>query len=469
MRSRGRFCHCASGWKSGRSVRDAVPRKAHAAWVPPAERRDPVEILIESSEDRLPELLPIRYGRMMQSPFAFYRGSAALMASDLASTPTTGLRVQACGDAHLVNFGLFATPERNVIFDCNDFDETLPGPWEWDLKRLVASIVVAARDNRMGDAGGLAAAVATARAYRTHMWEYARTTPLDIWYDRLDARRLEDLAPDEKARARRQKLEEQARHRVADHLLPKITEAVDGVVRIVDQPPLIYHPEELSGQEEMVREFLLVYRESLAEDRRQLLDRYRNVDVAVKVVGVGSVGTRAFVALFMSADLQPLLLQIKEARASVLEAYSGAKVPEHNGERVVVGQRLMQAASDIFLGWSRGPGGRDFYVRQLRDMKLSVPMLEMNASRLAAYGEVCGWALARAHANTGDAASISGYLGKGNQFDDAMGEFALAYADQNDRDYALMLAAINDGRIEATPEYRLRRDRALPDDRAGLS
>ena len=312
----------------GRSTRARVPRKSHAGWVPPADRRDPVEILVESSEDRVAELLPIRYGRMMQSPFTFYRGSAALMAADLASTPTTGIRVQACGDAHLVNFGLFATPERNVIFDCNDFDETLPGPWEWDLKRLAASIVVAARDSRMGDTGGTAAVVATARAYRTHMWEYARATPLDIWYDRLDARRLEDLAPDEKARARREKLEERARQRVADQLLPKLTEAVDGVVRIVDQPPLIYHPEELSGQDELVRDFMVLYRESLAEDRRRLFDRYRIVDVAMKVVGVGSVGTRAFVALFMSPDLQPLLLQVKEAQrvgAGAVRRYRGSE------------------------------------------------------------------------------------------------------------------------------------------------
>lgn len=436
--------------EAGRELRRDVPRSAHAEWVPPPGRPDPVDVLVASGRDRVAELLPIRYGRMSHSPFTFYRGSAAVMASDLASTPTTGVRVQACGDAHLMNFGLFATPERNLVFDLNDFDETAPGPWEWDLKRLAASVVIAARDGALPEDAARAAAVRCARAYRQHLWDYATRSPLQVWYDRLDTSLLERVPRDGTDRDRQRRMIQKAHRRVGEHLMPKITEVVAGRYRLVDQPPLLFHSPELEGSEEAAEEFLGRYRESLPEERRVLLDRYRFVDAAVKVVGVGSVGTRAFVSLLMSPDNEPLLLQVKEAQASVLEPDGGGRGPlGRNGRRVVVGQRLMQAASDIFLGWSVGPRGRDFYVRQLRDMKLSVDLTGADERRMTSYAEVCGWALARAHARTGDAAVIAGYLGRKGAFDRAIGEFATRYADQAEHDHRELLDAVGAGRIEA--------------------
>lgn len=436
---------------AGQALRDGVSRGSHADWTSPAHGRDPVEILEASSQDRLPELVPIRYGRMLRSPFTFLRGSAALMAHDLATTPSTGIRVQACGDCHLLNFGLFATPERNLVFDLNDFDETLPAPWEWDIKRLAASFAVAARDNKLSDTDGRNAVLECVRAYREHLREYSRMDALEVWYARLDADTLIAMAPDEKAKKFREQITAKARQRVVEHLFPKIAEEVDGRRRLVDQPPLIYHIAD-ADIEERLREGLVEYRQTLSDERRVLFDRYRLEDFALKVVGIGSVGTRCSMGLFSDEEGHPLLLQFKEARRSVLEPYAGKSRYDLQGQRVVMGQRLMQSSSDIFLGWARGRRGHDFFVRQLRDMKMSFPVEGMAAVQFNRYAEVCGWTLARAHAKSGDATTISGYLGKADTFDQAMGAFALAYADQTEHDHAALVKAVRTGRVEALIE-----------------
>jgi uncharacterized protein (DUF2252 family) len=436
---------------AGRALRDSVSRGSHADWTPPVHGRDPIEILIESSQDRLTELVPIRYGRMLRSPFTFLRGSAALMAHDLATTPSTGIRVQACGDCHLLNFGLFATPERNLVFDLNDFDETLPAPWEWDLKRLAVSFAVAARDNKLSDADARKAVLECVRAYREHLREYSRMDPLGVWYARLDAETIIAMAPDEKAKKFREQILTKARQRVVEHLFPKIAEEADGRRRLVDQPPLVYHVAD-ADTEQRIREGLVEYRRTLSDERRVLLDRYRLEDFALKVVGIGSVGTRCSMGLFADEEGHPLLLQFKEARRSVLEPYAGKSRYDLQGQRVVMGQRLMQSSSDIFLGWARGREGHDFFVRQLRDMKMSFPVEGMAAVQLNRYAEVCGWTLARAHAKSGDATTISGYLGKGDTFDQAIGAFALAYADQTEHDHSALVQAVSSGRVEALIE-----------------
>jgi uncharacterized protein (DUF2252 family) len=435
--------------EEGRARRASVSRVSHAEWSAATDRPDPIEVLVASNEGRLEELVPIRFGRMAVSPFTFLRGSAAVMAADLAAIPTTGMQVQACGDCHLMNFGLFATPERNVVFGLNDFDETLPGPWEWDAKRLTASLVVAARDVGLAPKGAAIAAAAM-RTYRERLWQYTEMSPLEIWYDRLDLARFIEEAPDEAARKNRERLQRQARRRVAENLFPKLT-ALDGDhPRIVDQPPLIYHPPELT--EDVALGFIETYRKTLADDRKVLFDRYRYRDAAVKVVGVGSVGTRCFVALFEDDANHPLLLQVKQANRSVLEPYvDGTGTPAHNGERVVVGQHLLQPASDIFLGWGTGPTGNDFYVRQLRDMKVSVT-LTRDATIMTRYAEFCGLALARAHANTGDAAAIAGYLGNSDKADKSFAQFGEAYADQTERDHQALVEAIATGRVDAITE-----------------
>jgi uncharacterized protein (DUF2252 family) len=435
----------------GRKLRDTVPRASHARWKRPAKRRDPIESLEESNAGRLAELVPIRFGRMLRSPFTFLRGSAGLMASDLAARPATGIRVQACGDCHLMNFGLFATPERNLIFDLNDFDETLPAPWEWDVARLATSFVVAARDNGLSDAQARDAAVECVRAYRERLREYSRMSPLEVWYDRLDARTIIDMSPNAKIRKVREGLLEQAQTRIGDYLYPKISEEIGGRRRLIDQPPVLFHVS-AEGFESRVQDALSAYRSSLPEDRRVLFDRYCIEDVAVKAVGIGSVGTYCFVGLLFSAENHPLLLQFKEASPSVLEPYAGKSVYENAGQRVVVGQRLMQSASDIFLGWTRGSGGRDFYVRQLRDMKLSAQVEGATAEQHLLFAELCGRTLAHAHAKSGDSTLISGYLGKSEAFDLAMGDFAVAYADQNEKDHAALVAAVKAGRVQAVIE-----------------
>ncbi len=442
----------AERYEAGRVLRGDVPRSSHAGWEPPADRPDPIELLEEQAKTRLPELVPIRYGRMASSPFAFLRGSAAVMAADLARTPTSGLRVEACGDCHLMNFGIYATPERNLVFDLNDFDETLPAPFEWDVKRLAASIVVAARSAGFTRKQCAAAARACVASYRSKMLMYAPMAYLDIWYSRLDVDAISQEVTSERAAKRVAKTVAKARTRTSLGSLEKLTERVDGSLRIREAPPLIQHVD-LPDLDEIVESALGQMKESLADHLNALLDRYHFVDIALKVVGVGSVGTRAFVVLMLGkGEHDPLFLQFKEAQASVLEPYAGESAYPHHGQRVVCGQRLTQAASDIFLGWVSGP--RDdrihYYFRQLRDMKGSFEPEGATPAGVTLYAEVCGSALARAHARSGGSAStISGYLGSRDSFDRAIVEFAERYADQTERDHAALVEAIRSGRIEA--------------------
>lgn len=439
---------------AGKAMRDAVPRAAQGAWKPHPKRPDIMALLQSADANRLPELVPIRYGRMLRTPFTFYRGSAAIMAGDLATTPGTGLRVQACGDAHLMNFGGFATPERRLVFDINDLDETLPAPWEWDVKRLVASFVLAARSNGLSDDAGREAAMACARSYRKRMRDYARCDVLETWYARIDADDVLDMLP----AAHRDRLEKRiakATEATSSELVfPKLVEQSRAGPRIRDEPPLLFHWTGPNSERhmDMIREALGAYRETLADDRRVLFDRYELADGALKVVGIGSVGTFCMVLLFTSIAGDPLFLQVKQANASVLEPHAGPSAYPHHGQRVVMGQRLMQTASDIFLGWVTGGAGRQFYLRQLRDVKLS-PMVEtFDGEMLEIYGALCGWALARAHAKAGDPWTISGYLGSSEKFDEAMGRFALVYADQAERDHATLKAAVRAGKIAVEME-----------------
>jgi uncharacterized protein (DUF2252 family) len=434
--------------QAGRARRQRVPRSAHEAWESPSDRADPVGLLEENNRARLRDLVPVRYGRMLASPFAFLRGSAVIMAQDLAATPDTGLRVQACGDAHLGNFGVFGTPERNLVFDVNDFDETLPGPWEWDVKRLAVSVVLAA--GNLGIDGPQAEAVVRGAvgAYRERMAELATLGPLDIWHQRVDVDTVLGIARQARAKdLRRQLRVARIRRRTSLTALPRLTTVVNGTRRIIDDPPLIGHvdPEALDG-----RQMIAGYAGSLAPDRRPLLGRYQVLDTARKVVGVGSVGTRCYLSLLTDADgRSPIFLQLKEALESVLTPHLGRPESGHQGERVVTGQRIMQAASDMFLGWTRYRG-HDYYVRQYRDMKGSVNLEVMTPAGFSSYAEVCGRTLARAHARSGDAAMISGYLGAGPHFDDAISRFAEAYAAQVRRDYRQLTAAAGSGRITAT-------------------
>jgi uncharacterized protein (DUF2252 family) len=435
--------------RAGAALRRRVPRSSHAAWTPAAHRPDPITVLEENNRPRLPDLVPVRYGRMLTSPFAFLRGSAVIMANDLAGTPGTGLRVQACGDAHLGNFGVFGTPERNLVFDVNDFDETLPGPWEWDVKRLAASVVLAARNLRID--GGQAAAMARAavRAYRSRMGELAAMGPLDVWYDRIDVKTVLAIARQEQANdLKRQLRVARVRQRTSLRVLPKLTTVVNGTRKIIDDPPLIGHldPETFDGAA-----MIATYTQSLPPDRQPLLERYTVLDTARKVVGVGSVGTRCYLSLLADADARsPLFLQLKEAMGAVLALHAARSEFEHQGQRVVVGQRLMQAASDMFLGWTTY-GGHDYYVRQFRDMKGSVNLDTMTPNGFASYAQVCGRTLARAHARSGDAATIAGYLGRGTRFDEAVSAFAASYADQVNRDHEALVTAARSGRVTATP------------------
>jgi uncharacterized protein (DUF2252 family) len=414
-----------------------------------------VRLLEASNAGRLPNLIPIRYGRMVRSPFTFYRGAALNMAADLAVTPTSGLRVQACGDAHLVNFGAFATPERRVIFDINDLDETLPAPWEWDVKRLAASVILACRSNGFNENRARDAALACVRSYRERMAEYAQMRVLDVWYSRIDLKDLIATFADAKTSKRIQKRLDEARQRsVVEHDFPKLAAMAGQTPTIRDNPPLIYHPQDKGADDLLARarDAFAGYRESLQEDRRALIDRYELADAAIKVVGVGSVGTFCAVTLLMASAEDPLFLQVKEARASVLEAYAGKSIYSNHGQRVVNGYRLMQSASDIFLGWTEGKQGRHFYVRQLRDMKLA-PLVELfNPAAMTQYAESCGWALARAHARSGTAAQISGYLGSGDHFDKAIALFAVAYADQSERDHDVLRKAVQTGRVAVDME-----------------
>jgi uncharacterized protein (DUF2252 family) len=438
---------------AGKALREKCPRKGLAEWKAADNRADPIQLLIDSSQGRVEHLLPIRYGRMMQAPFTFYRGAAALMAADLAPIPTTGVRVQVCGDCHLLNFGGFATPERRLIFDINDFDETLPGPWEWDLERLATSFFIACRNNGFSDTVARDTVLACAFSYKEKMAEFAQMTALDIWYARIDVEKLLPQIEDQAARKRIQRqIEKTQAHKLAEDI-PKMVETIGDQQLIKEHPPLIYHWPGLDRPEveRKTVEAFRRYRNSLQEDRRALLDRYRLRDIAVKVVGVGSVGTRCGVMLLMGSDGDALFLQIKEACSSVLEPYAGKCTHSHHGQRVVTGQRLMQSASDVFLGWTE-MDDRHYYLRQLRDMKIK-PMVEIfSPSLMEQYAEICAWTLARAHARSGEAAMISGYLGKSDVFDRALVSFARTYADLTEQDHAALLAAVKKGRIKAVEE-----------------
>lgn len=444
----------------GREERRAVPRRTHRSYVASEDRADPITLLRAQDADRLDDLVPVRWGRMSVSPFTFYRGSAALMAADLATTPRTSLTVQLCGDAHLSNFGLYASPERALMFDVNDFDETLPGPFEWDIKRLAASFVIAARNNAFSADVARSAAVTAARSYRHHMATYAEMGELDVWYSRVVADDLLNavrMAAKAGAGMRSNAVErtqqglEKVRGRTSAQAAGKLAVTVDGNHRFVDQPPLIMHFEELADTE-LIKSLFKEYTATLSIDRRHLLERFALADIARKVVGVGSVGTRCFIILMTGRDTNdPLILQTKEAGKSVLEQHLGASRYRHAGHRVVEGQRLMQAASDIFLGWMTGrPGGRHYYWRQLRDMKGSIEIERLRPAGLELYAEMCGWALARGHARSGDRLAISGYLGAGDVFDQAIADFAETYADQTEQDYEALLAAIKRGGVPVT-------------------
>jgi uncharacterized protein (DUF2252 family) len=437
--------------QSGKARRDKCPRTSHGKVVlGQGEKRDIVALIEASNDDRLEHLVPIRHGRMLQSPFAYFRGTAAVQAYDLAGTPKSGIIVQACGDCHLLNFGGFATPERNIVFDINDFDETLPAPFEWDIKRLAASFVLAARWRGFRAEQEREIVVHGVARYRESMRKRAKSGVLEAWYSEITVDDMRDLAGhDADLIARVNKLVVTARRQTHEHVFHKITTVVNGLPRIVDQPPLLYHPDKSLANDRVIEDFLKHYRDSLPEERRMLFDRFKPVDAAIKVVGVGSVGTRCYVILLLSAPDDPLFLQIKEARTSVLAPYAGGPPQPHNGERVVVGQRLMQAASDIFLGWSRGPAGRDFYVRQLRDMKFAANIESQTPRVMRAYAGFCGMTLARAHAKAGDAAMIAGYLGSIDRFDEAIGDYSVAYADQVERDYKTFVQAVRSGRLKS--------------------
>ncbi|MFB7331287.1 DUF2252 domain-containing protein [Streptomyces adustus] len=447
----------------GKAARSSVPRSSHVEFTPTAKRPDPVAVLEAQSATRVPELVPIRYGRMAESPFRFYRGAAAVMAGDLADTPRSGFRTQLCGDAHLLNFGLLASPERRLVFDINDFDETLPGPWEWDVKRLSASFVVAGRANGFSAQERAGVVRSTVRSYREWMRRYAGMGDLPVWYARFDEEWVRDLFVKEgsaRTRARWEESVAKARTRDSRQAFAKLTRVVDGRPRIAADPPLITPLQDLlpdverGALEEQLRGLIEHYGRSLQADRRFLLEQYRFGDVARKVVGVGSVGTRCWIVLLLGRDDDdPLILQAKEAAASVLEPFAGAGGRRTEGERVVFGQRLMQATSDIFLGWERADGidgrRRDFYVRQLRDWKGAAQPESMVPAGMRAFGELCGATLARAHARSGDRIAIASYLGGGDVFDRALVPFAERYADQNERDHQALLDAVRGGRVTA--------------------
>ncbi len=448
---------------AGKAARKKTPRFSHAAFEPGLNRPDAVELLQEQAESRVPDLVPIRYGRMLSSPFAFFRGAAYVMASDLAGTPTSGLDVQLCGDAHLSNFGGFASPERSLLFDLNDFDETLAGPWEWDLKRLAASLSVAGRELGFSDRQRGRVVRGACRSYREAMRGFAEMGDLEVWYARVDAaktleRSQQKVGKEERRRARRNLEKAQAKDRM--RAFRKLTERADGSLRFRSDPPLLVRVDDmLTGDlreraDKYIRNTVRSYAESLQPDRRHLLDRYRIVDIAHKVVGVGSVGTRAWVVLMVGRDEgDPLFLQCKEAQRSVLEPFVKKSRFHHQGRRVVEGQRLMQAASDMLLGWYKGSGlddtPRDYYVRQLWDWKASAEIELMTPEAMAIYARLCGWTLARAHARSGDRVAIAAYLGKGDAFDRALVAFSEAYADQSEADHRALAEAVKSGRVKA--------------------
>ena len=436
--------------REGKDLREKCPRSKHAEWNPSLRTCDPIQLLEQSNMDRISGLVRIRYQRMSESPFTFFRGSSFIQASDLANSPASGITIQVCGDCHLLNFGGFATPERSLVFDINDFDETFPGPWEWDIKRLAVSFVLAARD--LGFSNDIVEEVArqVTFSYRTKMLEFAQMSILDRWYEKITIEKLVDFFKDDKdAAIRLKKAEVRATSRTSETLFPKITSGVKEHPRIKDEPPLLYHYAKNIKNVDGYGKYSNSYKTSLQEDRRILLDRYQVEDVAMKVVGIGSVGTRCVVVLLYADGSEPLFLQVKEARRSVLEKSEGKSRYEHQGYRIVHGQRLMQSASDIFLGWFSSVTGHDYYVRQLHDMKVTVNMENMTKPRLLSdYAEMCGWALARAHSKAGDVSRISGYLGSKENFDDALVQYSTAYADQVEKDFKAFKAAIQSGRLK---------------------
>ncbi|MCP2026529.1 uncharacterized protein (DUF2252 family) [Flavobacterium sp. HSC-32F16] len=443
-------------YEKGRAIRKIVPRSSHQQYVPLENREDPIDVLIKTSIGRIESLLPIRYRRMIESPFAFFRGAASIMAADLKQTPNTGIDLQLCGDCHLMNFGGFATPERKLVFDINDFDETFPGPWEWDLKRLAASFAIAGRWKKFSNKICKELAWHAADSYKRHMLDYSKLSALQIWYADIDLAELIELGKDEEIKEFHQKrIKKAAEYTAHEKEFAKMTYQ-DGVrARIKDEPPLIYHP---SGNEEdqILKEAEIVhkrYLKSLPEDKQVLLSRYSMHDFAIKVVGVGSVGTLCGISLLMSATGEPIFLQFKEARKSVLEEHIKTKAKyTHQGERIVIGQKLMQSASDMFLGWTNDDKGRFFYIRQLRDAKVK-PVLEiMKEENMKDYAKACGWALARAHARSGDPSILSGYMGDSNEFASSVSKFSILYADQNESDYNKMLKAVKDGRLPISAE-----------------
>jgi uncharacterized protein (DUF2252 family) len=438
-------------YERGARLRKIAPRRSHGRWTPPGDRVDPLETLAASNVGRIPELIPIRMGRMLASPFAFLRGSAAVMAGDLASTPVSGTMVQLCGDAHLANFGAYASPERRLVFDLNDFDETYRGPWEWDLKRLAASLVVASRENGYSDATAEAIARAAGTEYRHWIRRYAGMRALEVWYAAIPIEAIFKRV--EQARLRQDILSDIDSARRRDHIsaLGKLSVPRPGGGWLMrDRPPLLVRLADDDPRRDNIGAVYAAYLRSLAPDRRLLVEKHRLIDVSLKVVGVGSVGTQCYVALFAGPAGGPLVLQVKEARESVLAPYVRGRKPRHQGERVVTGQRIMQALSDSFLGWTRAPDdGVEYYVRQLHDMKFSVDTAGLKPPGMKVYAQVCAWALARAHARSGNPAEIAGYLGAGDVFDVALGQFALAYADLTIRDHAALVEAVRTGRIAA--------------------
>jgi uncharacterized protein (DUF2252 family) len=452
-------------WMLGKGLRSEVPRSSHAVWDAPAGRTDPVERLVADSADRIPELVPLRNERMLVSPFSFFRGSASVMAADLASTPTTGLQVQLCGDAHLSNFGGYASPERHLVFDLNDFDETIPGPWEWDLKRLATSLEVAGRDRGFDDRERRTVVQSACAAYRQAMREFAGLSSLQVWYSRLSFDDVRDRWGGQagpKAVKRFDRQVQKAMTRDSARAAGRLTQMVEGRARITSDPPLVVPVVDLLPEEEfnqfdrLVSDTLRSYRRTLPSSTRHLLEQFHYADVARKVVGVGSVGTRTWALLMTGLDQEPLMLQLKEATDSALAPFTAKSRFRNQGQRVVAGQQLLQASSDIFLGWTRALAldglQHDFYVRQLWDWKISTDVEKQDPETMAIYGQICGWTLARGHARSGDPCAIAAYLGQGDVFDLAVGDFARAYAEQNEADYLQLMRAARDGRIEMSSE-----------------
>jgi uncharacterized protein (DUF2252 family) len=439
-------------YEAGKQFRKTCPRSSHAKWEAPKNRHDPVDLILESNKGRIQKLLPLRHGRMARTPFTFYRGAALNMAADLSSTPVTGMFVQACGDAHLCNFGGFATPERNVIFSINDLDETLPAPWEWDLKRLAASFVVACRNNSLNEKIARETAMECVRSYRENMVVYSEMKTMELWHYSLGSDQLISKLKDPELKRRGLKrLEKEQARSIAEEIFPQIAEGSGKSKYIKDELPSIFHWDgHLPGEvNKIARDALELYKTSLPPGFSFLLNRYELKDLVIKVVGVGSVGTACWVALFMTGDGDPLFIQVKEARISVLEPYAGKSIYSNNGQRVVYGYRLMQPFSDPFLGWSAGSGGRHFFFRQLRDIKISIKVETFGKTEMMSFADWCGQALALSHGRSGDAAMLSGYMGNSNTFDLAIGEFSMAYADQNEKDHASLIKAIKSGKIDA--------------------